>query len=313
MRKFINRILIFLSLFIISVLIAIVFHIFIIGNQYGNQYTGIFQYKMGRLVSMDGPKIVLVGDSNVAYGINSELIEKEFNIPVVNLGLHGGLGEKFHVDMAKANIQEGDIVIYAGNRYDIYSDIDDIRLAWITVEFNSKYYKYVLKGQEMKMILTYPNYFYNALIEFIKGTGAHTGSPESLGFNEYGDVSYFRALSQDDYFFEKGRINIPKMSDEEKKAFNELNEYVKAKGAILLIAGYPIGYDTYISDEDKEILSECKDSFQEGLNCIIISDYEDYLFSYEYFYDSEFHLGTRGSELRTKQLIKDLKESGVIN
>lgn len=35
------------------------------------------------------------------------------NIPVVNLGFHGGMGENFHYKMAEMNIKENDIVIHA--------------------------------------------------------------------------------------------------------------------------------------------------------------------------------------------------------
>jgi hypothetical protein len=39
------------------------------------------------------------------------MIEEALELPVVNLGGHGGLGLEFSLNMAKCNIQEGDIVI----------------------------------------------------------------------------------------------------------------------------------------------------------------------------------------------------------
>lgn len=58
------------------------------------QYLGNYQAslidKVERLESIQEPKIVLIGDSNLAFGIDSERIEEAFGMPVVNMGLHGG-------------------------------------------------------------------------------------------------------------------------------------------------------------------------------------------------------------------------------
>ena len=62
------------------------------------QYLGNYQAslidKVQRLESIHEPKIVLIGDSNLAFGIDSEKIEEAFDMPVVNMGLHGGLGNE---------------------------------------------------------------------------------------------------------------------------------------------------------------------------------------------------------------------------
>ena len=312
MKKFIIKILIFIGLFVFVQLGVIFFHYYVIGNQYGNVYTGIFPYKMERIASINEPKIILVGDSNVAYGFNSELIEKEFGMPVVNMGLHGGLGSKFHINMIRNNINQGDIVIYAGCGYGIENDIPDIRLAWITVEFYSQYYNQLFKGEELRLIKAYPNYFFNSFTEYLSKTGSHRGTLEELGFNIYGDVCKERPFLSENIYFTEGVVSIPYMSEDNKESFNNLNDYVESKGATLLIAGYPIGYAGDISDKQKKELRDCKEIFQEGLNCQIISNYDEYLFSYEYFYDSSLHLGTEGAELRTKILINDLKENDII-
>ena len=312
MKKFIIKILIFIGLFVFIQLGVIFFHYYVIGNQYGNVYTGIFPYKMERIASINEPKIVLVGDSNVAYGFNSELIEQEFGMPVVNMGLHGGLGGKFHIDMIRENINPGDIIIYAGAGYDIESGIVDTRLAWITVELYTQYYNQLFKGEELRLIKAYPNYFFNSFTEYLSKTGSHRGTLEELGFNIYGDVCKDRPLLSENIYFTEGVASISYMSEDNKESFNNLNDYVESKGAMLLIAGYPIGYAGDISDKQKKELCDCKEIFQEGLNCQIISNYDEYLFSYEYFYDSSLHLCTEGAELRTKILINDLKENDII-
>ena len=56
-------------------------------------------------------KILLVGGSNVAFGLSAAQIEKKTNIPTVNLALHAGLSMTFALEQAKAWAKPGDIVI----------------------------------------------------------------------------------------------------------------------------------------------------------------------------------------------------------
>ena len=43
------------------------------------------------------------------FGFNSEEIEEAMGMPVVNMGLHGGMGNAFHEEMGKLNVQPGRI------------------------------------------------------------------------------------------------------------------------------------------------------------------------------------------------------------
>ncbi len=79
--------------------------------QYLNNYMAALIDKNERLCSIDEPKIVLVGNSNLAFGINSAMIEEAFSMPVVNMGMHGGIGNPFNEQAAVQNVHEGDIVI----------------------------------------------------------------------------------------------------------------------------------------------------------------------------------------------------------
>ncbi len=78
------------------------------------------------------------------------------------------------------------------------------------------------------------------------------------------------------------------------------------RGAVLVIAGYPIAYGEY-STFDASDFAEFKTALQSKLNCPIISDYADYFFPYSYFYDTQYHLTAEGADVRAQQLIKDLE------
>src|SRR5438105_4157685 len=56
------------------------------------------------------PKIILGGGSNLAFGIDSKKLETAFNMPVINMGLHAGLGLTFILNELKYSIKKNDIV-----------------------------------------------------------------------------------------------------------------------------------------------------------------------------------------------------------
>ena len=86
---------------------------FSIPAQYTNTFVGELDDKFERLTSIDEPKLVVVGGSSVAFGLESEILEKYVGMPVVNFGLYAALGTKVMLDLSKAGINEGDVVVLA--------------------------------------------------------------------------------------------------------------------------------------------------------------------------------------------------------
>src|SRR5688572_19607287 len=60
-----------------------------------NDYHRASVTKHQRLSALPSPKIVLAGGSNLAFGIDSQMIEKATGRKVVNMGMDGYLGARF--------------------------------------------------------------------------------------------------------------------------------------------------------------------------------------------------------------------------
>ena len=134
-----------------------------VSGQFEEEYNAALIDKVERLKSIEGPKIVLLGNSNVAFGFQSELIEKEFGMPTINMGLHGGLGNMFHEEMARLNVTEGDIYVLCHNSFNDPSVIVDPVLAWTTVENNFELFEIFRKEDIWPMIKAYPTYLKKCL------------------------------------------------------------------------------------------------------------------------------------------------------
>lgn len=295
------------SIFIFKFFIAmclLLFYIFNMLPQYENGYCASLIDKVNRLKSINEPKIVLLGNSNLAFGIDSKMLEESMNMPVVNMGLHGGDGNAFHEEMAKINVVSGDIYVLCHSEYADDNIIPEPMTAWSSIENHLSLWKILRVDDITTMGKAFPIYLKKCLGLYSSGTGNLDlgGCYSRSAFNEYGDVALEREGSE--YTFEQ-KVEPSKINDTSIDRINQLNTYLLERGATLVIAGYPIGNGKLTADADEFI--NFQEELEKRLDCPNISNYVDYMFDYSYFYNTNLHLNSEGAKLRTMQLIKDLK------
>ena len=309
MKKFIRNIFIFLGLFILTAMVIVLADYFMIGNQHLGNYQASILDKTERFGSLTGPKIVLIGNSNLAFGMDSEMLSEATGMEVVNMGLHGGLGSAFNENMVRlGKLNEGDIVILSLHTYADDDTIEDPSLALITVEKHRDLWKLIRLKDLYGIAKAYPDYFKDCVM--YKCTKEDDNTPEETtcysrsAFNIYGDN--VRRLEGDDTFmFYPGSVEVPSVNDTCVNRINGLNEYIESCGATLLIAGYPIGYGEFTPEAS--LYDEFEKTLRERMDCDVISHFTDYFIPYDLFYDTKFHLDEEGAKVRTRQLIKDIE------
>lgn len=306
MKQFLKKICLFLGLFLLSAALVFALHFFVIGNQNLGSFQAALLDKTERLRSIGEPKIILIGNSNLAFGVDSEKIQEALGMPVVNMGLHGGLGNAFLENMGKLDIREGDIVVVCHSDYDDDGTIPDPALAWITVEMHPEFWKLIPAKAIPQMLKVYPGYLYSSAVRFLTGSPKNvpeTGTSYSrAGFNAFGDVC---VRGEDSFVFTEGSVVVPQVGEETAARLNELNRYILSQDANLVVAGYPIGSGEFTPAEAEFDAFEAQ--LREALDCPVISRFADYYLPYSCFYDTVFHLNDEGVKLRTGQLIADLK------
>lgn len=288
---------------------AILFAIFfnVITPQYIHNYCASLLDKMERLESIDEPKIALLGHSGLSFGIRSKVIEDELNMPVVNMGLHGGLGNAFYENMAKINVTPGDIYVICHSDFTGDGGILNPAIAWITIENHWNLYRLIPTDQWYEMGLAFPTYVKKSLNLYLTdtGNGIEDSSYCRYSFNEYGDDIYSATHEEHYEFPEDFVLSAPKIDEQTVRRLNELNRYVTSRGASLVICAYPIPYN---EKTDAQAFSAFGEELQERLDCTVISDYTDYFFPFEDFYNTEMHLTDEAAYRMSAQLAEDLKE-----
>ncbi|MCR5045656.1 MAG: hypothetical protein K6A42_03670 [Treponema sp.] len=276
-----------------------------ISPQYTHEYTASFIDKMERLEKIKEPKIILVGNSNLSYGIESEIIQNAIGMPVVNLGLHGGLGNAFHERMPLFNMTRGDIIVISHLDYSDDDSIHDAELALLTVENYFHYWKIFRPKDYPKIICTLPKYTYKCLLRFLLKADKEPKTPTCYArssFNKYGDNVFPRDIEAGE---SAPYLREPAINKTCVDRINRLYEFCKSNGVSLVVAGAPIlsGLPNFEVEKFKLFQKELK----KDLRCPIISDFTDYIFDKKYFFAGALHLTNQGAKLRTEQLAKDLK------
>lgn len=305
MKKFILKVGMYFALTFITAAVLIGFTFGVVAPQYRLNYNASIGDKMERLENINESKIILVGNSNLPFGIDSEKIEKEIGMPVVNLGLHGGLGNYFHEAMAKEQLKEGDLVVLCHTNY-AKSELDEPDIVWQMLEERLDLLKLIRPEDRFKVLRALPGYMQKSFYLWCSGKGnmdTEDGYSRNA-FNEYGDNVYPRPECE--YEFRSWSVKVPEIDQENVERINALNAFCQEKGATLVIAGYPIGDGERTPEIEK--FAEFQQSLEEQMECEVISDFTDYFIEYQYFYDTQFHLTDEGVQIRTDQLIRDIKE-----
>ena len=290
-----------MKLFGLVIIISFVITVFIM-PQYATEYNAAIIDKYERLGSIDEPKIILVGDSNVAFGFNSEKIQQVFDMPVVNMGLHGALDPTFCLELIKRHISEGDIIIVAPQSYASRSSYDWV-MTWLTIENNYFLWDGIQTSNYNNMILAFPTYLKRVINLWIGNTGNKQidGVYARASFNEYGDIVFPRPSSRITEERYGSHFLTSKLSQTLKVYFNEYNEYVESKKASLFMSSPPILSLTLDGD-----LASLQNQLEADLDFPMISKLENYIYPLEFFYDSGLHLNEYGLDARTDQIILDL-------
>ncbi len=289
--------------------ILIAFSVVSIGVYRGDSYAYATYDKQARIRSIEEPQIIVVGDSNVALGVSAARIEQALGMPTTNYGLHAGLGQIYPAESIKALIGPGDIIVIAPCEYE--RDFCNLVLEWtattdipraLTDFGNPRYYE---------RLHAFPSYLQVTLAALLQGRGILPEKEKIPGFTQVFSRRSFDARGDMAYPRPQTMLTPESMppaalqtypGEELMDYWNQFAAFARGKGAQVYMSCPPI-LDRAIGID----LAKAQQMLEEGLDFPVISRFEDYLFSPEYFYDTALHLTDAGTVLRTDRLIADLR------
>jgi hypothetical protein len=308
-RKFLIKLLLFFFL-ILSPFAAIVSFYYAIPDQYTSTYVGELENMFDRLKSITKPKIIVVGGSNVTFGLRSEVVEEELGMPCVDFGLYATIGTKTMMDLSKVNIGKGDIVVFAPETahqtLSLYFNPDATLRALNT---NNEMLSYIPEDNKLQMANELPGYLSTNFSVFTgKSQLKLSGIYQRSSFNAYGDIAYPRpynvmeglADSVSKVFFSKDIIDKDFIS-----YVNDYAAFVRSKGASIYYSYSPMNKAALASTAAD--IKAYEDFISAQFDMEILSNARDYLLEPKLFYDTNFHCNDVGVYYRVNQLVSDLK------
>lgn len=268
--------------------------------------------KLDLLKTTPSPRIIVTGGSNIAFGIDSKLMEEKFGIPVINHGLVVGLGVA-PVKELRDYIQPGDIIIISLEYYNFSDKVaffgyPNYLSDWI--EFFPKRIKYLPDP-----ISDIPNLFTMMLQRKVN---------RQLNYYLYGgSLDQFREIYTGDQFNDRGDftghltrnpVEQPEISssaypinilDEAYAFLAEFNRYAITKGARVYYEPQPNRQINCEATGDKQLERFYK-ILQKETAIPVLTPLDQLCLPDEYFFDTPYHLNVDGRKIRTVRLIENL-------
>jgi hypothetical protein len=265
-------------------------------------FASVFKNRLLR--NTDGPRLIFVGGSNLSFGLDSEAVENNLNLHVINTAIHAKLGLNYMLTNTLQFIKEGDIVILAPE-YQLFFDDPNVvseELSRLILDVDPTYFKLLTGLQKFRLIGWVPKYafskfkpseYYGALESDVHSVNA---------FNKFGDVfahwdlkprpfKPFPAIERE--------VNAAILDD-----IIEFNLDVREKGGRLFFS-FPCLQEQSFNNSRRYIEKVLEAVKQRELP--ILGSPERYMMPSELMFDSPYHLTRKGVERRTALFIEDFR------
>jgi len=257
--------------------------------------------KHNRLEEVISNRLIFVSGSSMAFGVDSEPIQQQFSINVVNLALQAGLGCEFIINEAMHSVKKGDIIILC-LEYELY-DLDhkpNIELISYTQQLYppSRAFYHLSFKDSMYVI------FQNFRKFFQKKDHGINAVYNRNAFNKFGDVigHLNKPCKYDAGHIKLRKADLSQSVEFIKKLHRKCDE-VDA-GLYLMFPCFP----TTDYKNNQETINALDKKIRDELDNIrIINTCQTFVFDEKYFFDTEYHLNSEGRQLMTDKLIDVLK------
>jgi len=309
MKKFLFTILIFTLVFLVIIAASLLF----IPNKKitdNSLYSNIDKHR--RLDSLPSPKIIFVGGSNLAFGLDSKSIEEKTGLPVVNMGLHAGFGLRFTINEVKHAIKQGDIVIFSPvYQYFTSSDISygEKVLVALCFDVDKQNLKYIDFGQAIHLISNTISYGISKLfpknLDVMQGNGiGYEKVYKRNSFNEFGDENMH-------WDWQNMPIDTPKDTNQVnaeiyKRAIDfvvDFKNFVEKRGATFYIIPPPFRYSNSLIN--RNLISNLKTQFLQK-NIYFTIPPQECNMADSLFFNTPYHLNKQGVDIYTEMIIQKI-------
>jgi hypothetical protein len=260
-----------------------------------------------RLEKTPGKRIILVGGSNLSFGINSRMLSDQLKWPVINAGVHAKIGLQYMMDHSIPFIHEGDVIV-------------------LVPEYNQFFGNFAYGGEELLRTLLDVDASQLSLLNFQQIKSLLPLLPE-YAFSKFRQREYFYHFDKDNVYLktafnEQGDVYKHWTQASEKvlpdkvlegtfnqqliEAMIEYKQKIEARGGRLLL-GFPC-YQASSFDVNQKGIAAVEQQLQAG-GFQLLGNALKYRMADSLFFNTTYHLNKQGVDWRTLTLAEDLKQN----
>ena len=271
------------------------------------QYLYALKDKYDLLVRTEGPRVVFVGGSNLAFGINSNEVKRRLGRNPINLGLHERLGINVLLRMVREQLRKDDVILISPEFSVIFEESSCSRkMAEETISCWPASRRFIQPDFEESLEEMLPStpplralgQCVARAIDRSKGvSGDGVDIYRRKSFNQFGDhVAHFDKPAK--------TISARRRCPVDEVAFGELVETLnqfqsecEERLASVYFLYPPVLKSKGHSQADQ--FERMNELLNTRLNMPVLFQWEDAILEDSLFYDSEYHLTEQGALRRT--------------
>ncbi len=260
--------------------------------------------KHARLAESSSPRLIFVGGSGLALGLDSALIEAQVQRPVINMGINAGFGLRYMLAEVKPYIHADDIVVVVPEYEHFYGKLleGDQNLLW-ALRIRPQSISDLQPTQIWQLLAEVPAFMQARVQEQLR----RRTDPiyNRAAFNRYGDfVSHLQLPGQKPALYE---IN-PGLNTN-PAALTTLRQFtgeMAAKGASVVLI-YPTVDSTFWHyHNNAALINRLHTLLTAQSELTVLGRPENYLLPTRMFFDTVYHLSSQGRALRSTQMANQI-------
>lgn len=304
--------------------------------------------KLARLKNLPSPKVVLVGGSNLTFGMNTAELERRISMPVANMGLDAGFGVRVMVNAVKGHLKPGDLVLLCIEpplfNHRLEPNEEFFHLAEVSPEswryldhpsawwaLAGRFRTYLnMKGRKFWGLASHgfwkefhPWQTAEPRYDFAVNPGIGHADPISTTVTERPGTTPFVQMRSN--YNDHGDLlahrplgpfppasrsdNCPKKGLSNLAAASFLNQFIQqCADRDITVKMISSPYVRSFYDADPSRISRFDADLRKHVQAEWITDYRDYIFPNSCFFDGPHHLNGRGVEMRVPRLAIDINK-----
>lgn len=277
--------------------------------------------KHHRLAATRPQRLILLGGSNVAFGFDSDHLERETGLALVNMGLAAGLGGDFMLNEVAARVGAGDVVVLL-LEYDQYGVAGSVRALRQLLEYRPAAFAHLPARRWRRFLDEEALGILGAAVRrsqpWLGPAASRLPSEEwysRAGFTAAGDYrghhgapSTMAALPVGDPVFTPPKVTAlnPRFAAE----LAAFARHCERRGAKFFIAWPAVVREAF--DPAEAAVERLRVEIAALPGVRLLGEPRDHVFDRALGFDLTYHLNAAGAQWRTERFLRRLREAGLV-